>query len=832
MQRTNVQLKLAAVLILFAVVLLVSVRMVYDNTQTLITANRRNAAFISRRALADSLVYSLLEANSAERSLCLGITSEWNAFDHALKRASAVAEALKAATAEQRQQARIDTLITLLSLKRSNMNSLLELTDRDPRDKFYADKVRSLRSGRDSVVIHPRVNNAAASHETVYEVEKTKRTFLARLADAFRKQRSDTIRTTRRLGSAAADTVHNGINIADTVAHALAEIHDEESQRHRSRAQRLAGSDRRLQLLSVETAVRAQQLLRDISEDERLSLSKSMAKGQQTRQSLIAKIIVLAAVAVLSALVLIIFVARDIRRQRTYSRNMELAKAETERLMQQRERLLLTITHDIKAPAASISGFIELLEDHVHDAKGRSCLSNIRSSARHLLSLVSSLLDYQRLESGKAEPHISSFSPAKLVESSVSSCRPQAERRGLKLLCSVDSGSKALCRADAFRIRQALDNLLGNAIKFTRQGAVTVTAASNGRKLTLTVADTGCGMTEEETRRAFNAFTRLPSAEGTEGAGLGLSIVREAVKLLRGEVSVSSVKGQGSVFTLTIPVERTADTASGEQGAQSRRTPTVAQGAVKAIALDDDRLQLQLLKEMFSRLHGAQFSLRTSRHAAEALSMAARERPDVMLIDMEMPEMSGADFLKKLDLRSATAIAMTAHEADIEPQILAAGFDACLFKPFSGADLAAAFSAATGRGVSYKPLSPTPCADRFAALTAFADGDHEAERQILSDFRASLAEAEATLRTAIQPQTAGGKPSPDRAAISQTAHKLAPSLCLADPIDAEKLGSLTAESISTLDGEAVIEFTSSLVDSIRSIISELDSRLRPQPSEC
>ena len=242
--------------------------------------------------------------------------------------------------------------------------------------------------------------------------------------------------------------------------------------------------------------------------------------------------------------------------------------------MQQRERLLLTITHDIKAPAASIAGFIDLLSEYVDRPKAVGYLQSISGSANHLLQLVSALLDYHKLESGKAERHGVSFQPTALVSECVAQMQPLAMAKQLRLATDINVAEDMFCRSDAFRIKQIVNNLVSNAIKYTDEGEVRVGITVLNGWMTLSVSDTGCGMTPEELQSVFNAFTRLPGAQGKEGVGLGLTITREIVTLLGGRIKVASTKGKGTTFRVCLPVKVVANQGIHSGGALVSSAPT------------------------------------------------------------------------------------------------------------------------------------------------------------------------------------------------------------------------------------------------------------------
>ena len=540
---------------LLAIVLLSATWMVYDNTRSLSAVNHASERFMARRDIVDSLVFSMLETANAERSVLLGDASKWERFDRALSGSKRHARKLRPLLNDTLKQQRLDTLMALLIAKRENTLLVMNVLKNNSRDIYYNNKVEALHSGRDSIVISPQTKERHEQHETVYEVVKTKRGFFRRLGDAFRKQRTDTISTTRLTHQPSTDTIHHRLNIADSVANALAEIHSEQQRANDRQQDIISTRNDRLQLVSIQLTKRTWQLLEDIQSDEHNALQRVVGKAISSRRAMIVRIAVLGLLAILSAAILVVYILRDIKRERRDRQRILEAKTETERIMQQRERLLLTITHDIKAPAASIAGFIDLLSEYVDRPKAVGYLQSISGSANHLLQLVSALLDYHKLESGKAELHEVSFQPAALVSECVAQMQPLAMAKQLRLATDINVAEDMFCRSDAFRIKQIVNNLVSNAIKYTDEGEVRVGITVMNGWMTLSVSDTGCGMTPEELQSVFNAFTRLPGAQGKEGVGLGLTITREIVTLLGGRINVASTKGKGTTFRVCLPVK-------------------------------------------------------------------------------------------------------------------------------------------------------------------------------------------------------------------------------------------------------------------------------------
>ena len=562
---------------LLAIVLLSATWMVYDNTRSLSAVNHASERFMARRDIVDSLVFSMLETANAERSVLLGDASKWERFDRALSGSKRQARKLRLLLNDTLKQQRLDTLMALLIAKRENTLLVMNVLKNNSRDIYYNNKVEALHSGRDSIVISPQTKERHEQHETVYEVVKTKRGFFRRLGDAFRKQRTDTISTTRLTHQPSTDTIHHRLNIADSVANALAEIHSEQQRANDRQQDIISTRNDRLQLVSIQLTKRTWQLLEDIQSDEHNAMQRVVGKAISSRRAMIVRIAVLGLLAILSAAILVVYILRDIKRERRDRQRILEAKTETERIMQQRERLLLTITHDIKAPAASIAGFIDLLSEYVDRPKAVGYLQSISGSANHLLQLVSALLDYHKLESGKAERHEVSFQPTALVSECVAQMQPLAMAKQLRLATDINVAEDMFCRSDAFRIKQIVNNLVSNAIKYTDEGEVRVGITVLNGWMTLSVSDTGCGMTPEELQSVFNAFTRLPGAQGKEGVGLGLTITREIVTLLGGRINVTSTKGKGTTFRVCLPVKVVTNQGMHSGGALVSSAPTKQQ---------------------------------------------------------------------------------------------------------------------------------------------------------------------------------------------------------------------------------------------------------------
>ena len=774
MHKNNIPLKVALGYCIIAIIMILAISLVYSNTKSIIAINEASREYIKKKDAADS------------------------------------------------------TMTSLLKEEQKNLKQLSDAMAGKSTSNYLQDKVKSLNTGKDSIVVHSKAPQTHEAKKTTVEVMKPRRGFFRRLADAFKKEHAETLSIKQDSNRAIIDSITTPVNVAENVANILDQIDKKEKVATQDHKESINKEMEDLKIVSTKLALRSAKQLSDVHQRERDSMQKAINKAMAARKQLLWQIGLLTLVTLLAIIVMIWFIWRDARKERIYRENLEAANEEIQRIMNQRERLLLTITHDIKAPAASISGFIDLMKEYVKEAQGIECLQNIKNSAAHLSRLVASLLDYHQLENGLMKVQPVSFSPTQLVKESVEGMRLRAEEKGLAISYEMTMGmkkeanqenetDKELFLADAFRIRQILDNLVSNAIKYTDHGSVNIEARVSKimGKLTLTmsVKDTGKGMNDEEKRKVFQAFTRLKSAQGIEGTGLGLSITQELVSLLGGEILLRSTLGKGSNFIVTLPIEPAPKDDSQEdikqtsdhQEAKDSDNKKKAQQEFanhKVLILDDDKLQLQLLQEMLRRIAGDSWQVFACNHVIDALTILHNEQPALMLMDIEMPEMNGTEMITHINHTNMTVIAMTAHDTSIREQLIKAGFDDCLFKPFSIEKLSAIL------GIDSEPQS------HFDALLAFAEGDEEAAKEILNTVKQELAEHLKNLKEAMEEESL----SIDK--IGKAAHKLLPIASMMQMSCLEELKALSPEHIQENGEEEIRKKLKVVTDCLQHVLEQ------------
>ena len=774
MHKNNIPLKVALGYCIIAIIMILAISLVYSNTKSIIAINEASREYIKKKDAADS------------------------------------------------------TMTSLLKEEQKNLKQLSDAMAGKSTSNYLQDKVKSLNTGKDSIVVHSKAPQTHEAKKTTVEVMKTRRGFFRRLADAFKKEHAETLSIKQDSNRAIIDSITTPVNVAENVANILDQIDKKEKVATQDHKESINKEMEDLKIVSTKLALRSAKQLSDVHQRERDSMQKAINKAMAARRQLLWQIGLLTLITLFAIIVMIWFIWRDARKERIYRENLEAANEEIQRIMNQRERLLLTITHDIKAPAASISGFIDLMKEYVTEAQGMECLQNIKNSAAHLSRLVASLLDYHQLENGLMKVQPVSFSPAQLVKESVEGMRLRAKEKGLSISYEMTMGmkkeanqenetDKELFLADAFRIRQILDNLVSNAIKYTDHGGVNIKARVSkimGKlTLTLSVQDTGKGMTDEEKQKVFQAFTRLKSAQGIEGTGLGLSITQELVSLLGGEILLRSTLGKGSNFIVTLPIEPAPKDDSQEdikqtsdhQEAKDSDNKKKAQQEFanhKVLILDDDKLQLQLLQEMLRRIAGDSWQVFACNHVIDALTILHNEQPALMLMDIEMPEMNGTEMITHINHTNMTVIAMTAHDTSIREQLIKAGFDDCLFKPFSMEKLSAIL------GIDSEPQS------HFDALLAFAEDDEEAAKEILNTVKQELAEHLKNLKETMEEDSL----SIDK--IGKAAHKLLPIASMMQMSCLEELKALSPEHIQENGEEEIRKKLKVVADCLQHVLEQ------------
>lgn len=392
---------------------------------------------------------------------------------------------------------------------------------------------------------------------------------------------------------------------------------------------------------------------------------------------------------------------RDITAEIAAQEALRRAAERAEAANRAKSHFLANMSHEIRTPLNGVLGMAEVLEAELSEPKHRDMLATIRASGESLLGVLNDVLDMSKIEAGKLSLEHARFVPAELLARVEAMHRLQARSKGLEFEVRVGQDAQRPRWGDPVRLTQILHNLLSNAVKFTEAGGVAVSLdLGPDDQLELTVRDTGIGMTADQLARVFDEFEQ---ADGTVtrrfgGTGLGMSIVRRLVDLMKGEISIESAVGQGSVIRIRLPLPE-AEAAEPDQCLPAE--PALA--GLRVLAADDNRTNLQVLRAM---LAGLGVEVVTAPDGRAALQEWQAGRFDLYLLDISMPELDGISTLSELRRREAAAgcdpapaLAITANAmAHQVAEYREAGFCDHLAKPFRRAELGAAlFRARTSR---------------------------------------------------------------------------------------------------------------------------------------
>jgi two-component system sensor histidine kinase/response regulator len=378
-------------------------------------------------------------------------------------------------------------------------------------------------------------------------------------------------------------------------------------------------------------------------------------------------------------------ILRDITERRVQAAKLaasERAAVETSRA---KSLFLASMSHELRTPLNAILGFVQLMErDATLTTEQRDNLGVILRAGEHLLGLINDVLSLSKIEAGESTLNPVDFALRRVLEGVSDLFRARAERRGLSLAFEVAPDLPPSVRGDEGKLRQVLINLVGNAVKFTERGGVTVRVRARDGRAGFEIADTGPGIAPEALERVFEPFVQAQAGAGAgEGVGLGLAISRHFVRLLGGELRATSELGRGSCFAFEAALPAAAG--DGPPAPEARRVLELApgQGEIRVLVVDDDADSRRLLVRLLSTVG---FVVEEARDGREAVARWAELRPRLVWMDMRMPGLDGYEATRAIRARETArtaiiALTASAFEHD-RPLILAAGCDDIVAKPF------------------------------------------------------------------------------------------------------------------------------------------------------
>lgn len=399
-------------------------------------------------------------------------------------------------------------------------------------------------------------------------------------------------------------------------------------------------------------------------------------------------------------------VARDVTERVAAERELREAKVAAEAASRAKSDFLANMSHELRTPLNAVIGFADILRMRGSEpltGRQSEAVEQIHTAGRHLLALIEEVLDFAKIESGKVSVSIEAVDPQEVAEALAGTFRPMADRAGISVTIAAPEAELAV-RADHLRLKQVLANLISNAIKYNRpRGSVEVAAQAQGERVLISVRDTGLGIPTGRMADLFEPFERLGrEGSGVEGAGLGLALTRRLVEAMGGKLHVESLEGVGSTFIVDLPAAEPAQVAAREE---DRRSAVVGK-APDAVVLyiEDNASNIRLMRHIAEAL--GSLDLHVAELPMEGLELAAALRPDVILLDINLPGMDGFQVKTRLEADPATRdIPVIAISANVLSETVTrgktSGFHGYLTKPINIEALVAAISAAV------EPTPPT-----------------------------------------------------------------------------------------------------------------------------
>ena len=575
----------------------------------------------------------------------------------------------------------INELTELLKKKEENIEAISkQLKSFNPYIEIY--------SIIDDYHPSPKTTTISKSIQDTIVYKSEKKNFFQRLGEAFSpKNHADSIVL---VSKTTIDTISENDNETTLL---LSEIQSSTAKSRKEYKKRIETFEIKYNNLILSD----QELTKDIS-DLLINLHKytinSIVKEIQESEILINRniniSIIIASIALLTILIFIFFIFNNIKKVVIAHRATEEAKKRTEEIMESRHKLLLSVSHDIKSPLSSIMGYLELMGMDSCDQEEKRVIASMKNSADHILSLLTNLLNFSKLDQGKESLITSEFSIKKLCDDLSEMFAPLAKNKHLNFIYDNELEDGTFIKSDALKIKQILSNILSNAIKYTNEGNINFNVFKNERQLIFKISDEGIGIPQDKLDEIFKPFSRIDNNESLiEGSGFGLFVVKGLIDLLNGEINVSSELGKGSEFIIKLPAEFIDKQEIKEETEIQKIKSNIK---LNVLVIDDDKTLLTVIKSMLNKL---EISCEICHSSLEFDKILINiNNYDLILTDREMGAFSGLDVLKKVkeinsDKKVVLMTARSEYDKDVACQN---GFDDYLKKPFSLNDLALLFN--------------------------------------------------------------------------------------------------------------------------------------------
>ena len=573
----------------------------------------------------------------------------------------------------------VDSILNLIDAKLVSFQSFRNIRNKRDEFDFYNKALREVEAGTTNL------SKIKAAEPPYFLEDTTKRRGILRLTerfgDLFSKQKPDNNPTTSELPT-------------ESVKKILRQVRNEQAALQRSLDQQ------ELNYLenNAEVMGNIHRLVDQLKQGQQQEYKARSAMARLSMEDALIRIGIILFIVLLSTVIIVYLILADITKSDFYRRNLVIAKSNAEKLARVKEEFLANMSHEIRTPLTAILGFAEQLQFTPLDKQQQEYLGALDSSSQHLLGLVNDILDFSKIEAGELKFEQLPFDLFQNIREVCHSLSLPARKKGLAVRAEGLGEEHRPIIGDVFRLKQILYNLVSNAIKFTPQGEVVVTAQllphKNGQlKAVIEVRDTGIGIAPDQLSNVFQAFSQSDASTTRQygGTGLGLSICKRLVEAQGGKIEVESVLHEGSIFRVILPYHPATEAMPEPSILSLPGSEAVARYQGQALVIDDHPLNGMLLELALKKRGLAPVYAESGR---EGLARLKEQDFDIIFCDLHMPEMDGKQVvqsIRQLPCVQEGCIPIIAFTANVLPQekevFMQMGVDDFLLKPFTHHDL-------------------------------------------------------------------------------------------------------------------------------------------------
>ncbi len=554
------------------------------------------------------------------------------------------------------------------------------------------------------------------------------------------------VETTLSVTSVQADTLKistpDSLNIMSDIQY-FSEL---ASHKYTRRIDKIRQNVGRIMISNQEVTVQIRTLLTRLHQDIFNTIILEIQKNEQLIQRNYVFLFISGSISLILILALVILIIKNVNKGYDARKVLEESNEFIRQLMEERHKLFLSISHDIKAPLGSIFGYFEVCKQTMPaSSENVQNISSMQNSVKYISALLENLLDFSALEQGKLKLMPTDFNVGKLSSEVSNIFSPLAMQKGLSFHCQNSIEKDLWVCSDSLKIERILGNILSNAIKYTHSGSIKLITAYENGLLSFSVTDTGVGIPSDKINEVCKPFSRINSqGSASKGSGFGMYVVKGLLELLKGKMTILSKEGEGTQVEILIPVQKVDVPVS----RIPKEDASLSKKEYKLLVIDDDKDQLYVLGRMLSHLGHKVDVCSTIFEFENYASVNAFSYYDIILTDMEMGKFSGVDILAKTRSinKSIPVLLVTAHSNYDNEIAIKLGFNGYLRKPFDAILLSKLFR---NNNMQDEKIYAQNTKHSFAMLRAMFDDDVEEVKNILSIFIDAAAENLKNLHQAV-----------------------------------------------------------------------------------